>query len=991
MKKLVLLIFVFLLCSVTYSQYYSTGQDRSSISWREIETDDFQLVYPSYFENQAQRLAAIFTELYHLNKKSLKVQPKKVSIVLHAETTKSNGYFAWAPRRGELYSTPPNAGLPNDWLEHLATHEYRHVVQMDKLHEDLPKILTVLFGEQAVPAVLSYKVPMWFMEGDAVLSETLLSNAGRGRSPKFLQVMKAHLLENENWYSYDKASLGSFKDYVPNYYEFGYFMVANTLKNYGDDFWINALAKAGEYPYPWYNFAEFSLKNEERKRTFQKLIQELDSHAETESTFDSKELEIAEKWNNNAHKNATVTLYNDNMTELQARWKQEQSLIDTTTYQPLSKSVKIYTNYTSPQILNDGSIAVLKSGYEDYLQFVNLKNDGTEEVLFTPGNLTSKINVNDEFLYWTEDIPHIRWTENSHSALYYLDVISKKKRKIPFDRDLYMPSANEDNSLIVAVVKNDDYTNELVVLDRETGELKYQYNFGSTRITDPQFINSSTIAYIFTEDGTGIAELNLKTKEKDLLVEIFNVALSDLEYSDGSLLFTAGYEGKNDIYKLEMDTSKLIKLTESPYGASEATISGDKLVYVSYTSKGNQVVSMDLEEGENIEVEPKAWNDDLLLQAVNHQQKEAELSYDKSLAFSSNHYSKSKKLFNFHSRSPFAFSSGDYDLGISTTSQNLLSTMFVNVGYRDKSGYKNGQAYANLVYKGWFPIISTELSYGKQSRRLLTILDNQNPIDTATIKQEKRRWEWETEVSLPFDISRGKYSRHITVSTGLEFTKDRKVKHTYLSGTSDISSYKEGDPIHLGLEKTHKLLKYNFVFSNLHKRSYRDLYSPFGQQLSFTYRHTPFDDDNAYTYAAEGVFYFPSLIKHHGIKLYGAYQYQPEQNEFLDDNIEHPRGTSSLLSEKKYTLMSNYKFPLAYPDWNLGRVLYVKRVNTALFYDYGLSKTEDYSKNIHSFGTEFTADAHILHIPIPIVFGVRVGYETQTSDMFYDALLSIRF
>lgn len=987
MKKLSL-IFLFLLSFFfCQAQYYSTGQDRASIIWREIETDKFQLVYPDYFEKEAQRIANMLVELYRLNSKSLNVKPKKVSILLHAETTKSNGYFAWAPRRGELYTTPPNSGLANDWLEHLATHEYRHVVQMDKLHQGIPKFLNILFGEQIVPAILGYKVPLWFMEGDAVLSETLLSNTGRGRSPEFLQIMKAYLLSNKSWFGYDKAVLQSYNDFVPSRYELGYAMVANTNKNYGKDFFSTALFKAGKRPYPWSNFAQYSFNAEERAKVFEKLQKQF-----AEDNSSNKAIELSAQWNKNKHRNATITLYNDNMTELKAKWQKEQSQIDTTKYEILSPPIAIYTDYMSPKILDDGSIVTFKSGYEDYGKFVKIKN-GKEEVLFTPGGLSSSMSVKKNLLYWTENIPDLRWSEKSKSKVYYLNLSTKEKKSLDLDKDIYMVSANEDNSLLVAVAKNRDYSNELLIIDRKTGKVVFSYNFGSIRITTPQFIGKNKIAYIFTKDGTGIASLDTNTLQETMLVAVKNVPLSGLEYANGNLYFIGGYDNKNDIYSFDIAARKLKKITESPYGVAEPCIVDNTLIYSNYTAKGYEVAKMNLMEGVNENVEPTEWKDDFLLNELKSQQSSGKLKKADSL-FSSNLYKEGKDLFNFHSRSPFAFSaasSGGYDLGISTTSQNLLSTMFVNVGYREKSGFSSGQGYANIVYKGWFPIISTELKYGKQSRHLLTVLKDKNLVDTATVKENKNRWEWETEVSLPFNISRGKYARYFSVFAGLEFTKDANVKQHYLAGTNEYSYYREGDELDLSLEKTHQLLKYGVSFTNMHKKSYRDIYSPFGQKLYFTYNHTPFDKKNVYTYALEGMFYLPGLAKHHGIKLYGGYQYQPKQSEFLKDNIEHPRGTVALLSERRYSIMSDYSFPLAYPDWNLGRALYVKRIRTSLFYDYGLSKTQDYSKTIHSFGTEFLADAHVMHIPLPIEFGVRLGYETQNSGFLWNALLSIAF
>ena len=158
-------------------------------------------------------------------------KPKKIAMIMHADGGVSNGNVALAPRKSELYTMPSQE--PGDaWLEHLCTHEFRHVVQFDKINQGLTHGLYYLFGEIFPIAVVGVYLPMWFLEGDAVCFETSVGHVGRGRSPEFLGEMKAQMVE-KGIYSFPKAILGSQKDYVPNRYNMGYFMTANTRRHYG--------------------------------------------------------------------------------------------------------------------------------------------------------------------------------------------------------------------------------------------------------------------------------------------------------------------------------------------------------------------------------------------------------------------------------------------------------------------------------------------------------------------------------------------------------------------------------------------------------------------------------------------------------------------------------------------------------------------------------------------------------------------------------------
>jgi hypothetical protein len=165
-------------------------------------------------------MTTIFEKIYLFGGYSLGHNPKRIDVLIHSRSAYSNGFVSWAPKRIELFPTPDQDIFAQDYLEQLAIHEFRHVVQIDKLNKGFTKALSFLFGQQAIGAVLGVYVPTWFLEGDAVMAETMLSRSGRGRLPSFEQEMKAQLLE-KRLYSYDKAGLGSYRDYVPNHYIMG--------------------------------------------------------------------------------------------------------------------------------------------------------------------------------------------------------------------------------------------------------------------------------------------------------------------------------------------------------------------------------------------------------------------------------------------------------------------------------------------------------------------------------------------------------------------------------------------------------------------------------------------------------------------------------------------------------------------------------------------------------------------------------------------------
>ena len=247
MKRYLFFLFFLNMSYFAVAQYYVLGDDPAGIHWKQINTTNFQIIYPSSFEIKAQRMANILEKSYLFAGKTLQHQPAKISVILHTNTVRSNGFVAWAPSRVELFTTPFQDIYAQDWLEQLAIHELRHVVQIDKIDSELPGILRIILGEQAAALAIGLYLPFWFLEGDAVATETALSHSGRGRVPSFEMELKAQSIE-KGIFSYNKAYLGSYKDYIPDYYQLGYQLVAGIRSKYGPESWSTILSRVAHKP-----------------------------------------------------------------------------------------------------------------------------------------------------------------------------------------------------------------------------------------------------------------------------------------------------------------------------------------------------------------------------------------------------------------------------------------------------------------------------------------------------------------------------------------------------------------------------------------------------------------------------------------------------------------------------------------------------------------------------------------------------------------------
>ena len=372
------------------AQFYNLGQDPASYHWRQIETPKFRLIYPENFEEQAQRMMNVLESTAPKVELSLNHKTRQMPFIVHNGQITPNAFTIWTPRRIELYTTPPQNCYSQDWMEQLGIHEFRHAVQMDMTNVGLTNVFYYMFGEMAPSVVTGLFVPMWFMEGDAVCTETALSHSGRGRTPSFEMELRAQVLEKGR-FSYNKAIMGSYRDFVPDHYVLGYQIVANTRKEFGAKVWANTMDFTGSLPIfinPFNQALKVNTGMKKRK------------------------------------------LYYHTMDVMKSQWEEQQKNTVYTSFHLITPQVKNkYIRYKYPHYLNDSTVVAERVSYEDISRFVAIDRNGNESVICTPGFFSSEVfsvrtgsslnkpgtltvdnlSTDGSFMVWTEKIADPRW------------------------------------------------------------------------------------------------------------------------------------------------------------------------------------------------------------------------------------------------------------------------------------------------------------------------------------------------------------------------------------------------------------------------------------------------------------------------------------------------------------------------------------------------------------------------------------------------------
>ncbi|SMO64767.1 hypothetical protein SAMN06265379_10462 [Saccharicrinis carchari] len=975
---LVLLLFTYILPA----QYYSSGTDPSHIKWHKIETENFKLVFPDTFKQKGQYLAKVFEEIYKSGGASLKHHPRKISVLIHSETAYSNGFVSWAPKRIELYNNPNQNIYAQDWLQQLALHEFRHVVQLDKLNTGFTKILTYLLGEQAIGATLGLNIPLWFLEGDAVVAETALTASGRGRMPGFKQGMRAQIMD-KNIYPYEKAMFGSYKDFVPNHYQMGYFMVAGARAKYGSDIWAQAVDKTGRKPWLLTSF-----------NRGQKQISGVNK----------------------------VGLYKKIFSDLKYKWKQQDSRTAKSKFTEITQLNKSYSNYLYPVALGDSGYIAELSGPGEINRFVFVANNGSHHTLFIPGSRNKEpFSYADGTICWAELEPDPRWENRMYSVIKCYHISTKKTSKITRKSRYFAPALSPDGKRIATVSVDNGNNYRLTILDRQTGSVLEEHEHGNNH-------------YLFTptwnDDGTQLACIVLTPKGKKIVVlkmhnndnreqweertkETFtHVSLPKWGKAD-EIIFTAGYSGTEDIYSVK--NGKITQLTQSAFGAMGATYHNEHMVYSNYTADGYQLVK----------ASPEQWIDKPLSKVHDHSVKlhqeiaaqeihKPDFNAIDSIAdYKVTKYSK-WNLINVHSWAPAFVNIDDQEFtpGLSLMSQNLLGTASTLLGYNGDSQKSREKYYFNFKYQGWYPVLQLEVKHGNDRIKYDPSNVYVSSTDTFSYSANQKRIQTRInlDVSLPFNITRGKYHTFLqpALKYGIMQRSGYSVGLTKYSMDNTNLVVSEKSTIAIS-DVNYQTLEYSLYFHRLLRRTQRDVAPRWGQVAEVLYQNTPLGNiDAGGIFGLHTRLYFPGLLKHHSVKIENNYQYKTIGDKLVDgdvifyrkhgDYFDLPRAYENKPNDKMYSFKGDYIFPLCNPDLNLSGVFYLKRITTHLFYDYSklnerLYNTKgdvfDFQKDYSSTGFEMRAEIHAFRFMFPFSIGYRYARMLESHQNNHEFLMGM--
>ncbi len=966
------LLFLLLVLPATYAQY-SPG-----VKWRVIETEHFKIIFPEELKPDAERIANTMEHIYKPIGKTLNSTPGKYPLLIINTTTTANGFVRIAPKESIWYHLPPIGYdmSSGEWFNILATHETRHMVQNNKADIGFTRLMHILFGEIGQGIMETNSMPRWFEEGDAVTTETALTDWGRGRLPDFNKELRAILLENKK-YSYNQMALSSFSygNHYPNIYKMGFYLVAFARNKYGAEVWSKIINRTSYLP-------------------FIPLIFNISTILETGNSLSG--------------------IYNECMNYLRDYWgkrlkKTKLTPVNIITHIPEGT----HTNYINPIPINNTTILAIKLGIGDPRKLVEIKIDSLslptssnqkikvkEKVITEIAPLDNSISYSRGKVIWSEKFSDPFWNYINYADIILYELTTGKRYRLTTKRHLFVPTLSPGGNKIASVEYNPDRSCSIVIskIEEHKGKpglkdiFRLKANHQDEIFGKPSWSSNGNLL-VFTRQnlkGKTITLLNLKTRETiNLLPYSWHDIRNPIFYDSNYILYQASYTGIDNIFAININSRAIYQITSRKYAAQFPAVyiykDNKRLIFSDYSVRGFNigVSKLDIALSKTVKSfsPPTTVNNYPFVKNLVKQEQGKNILKEKYIPtkkYRVRKYNPFLNLINIHSWGLYPM---PLDSSISITgfllSDDTLGIMeampWINYNITENT-WGGG---INLSFKGILPHISITQSLFQ--RHPQNTLDNQSWISERMTLL----------FSLPIDLSESIWSRNLTLSSGIGFAGILN----YQSLQSDENTYQPVIPFNASIS-----------FYNHIQKSRRDIYPRFGEDFYSSITLNPFPQlGNPYLIRSlVGIrTYLPGIFNHNSVRLSLLYLNQsdsPYRNTFTISNIitystrSYPRGYPNINQNNIFISSIEYTFPIFYPDLAFGPIIYFSRLRANIFLDNGTVIDNIPFANLQNYtstGIELTVDFVPLMLPVSLNWGVRLIYRiTDNTFRIEDSIFS---
>lgn len=917
------LLFLLILFSLSQSLVFAQnfGGHPPSVKWLQINTENVRVIFPEGQDKKAQRIASLLNYLQSNHLSTVGTRTKKIDLVLQTNQVISNGYVGLSPFRSEFYATPfQNNQIigTTDWLDELAIHEYRHVLQFTNANRGATKVFNIIQGQGGWAGAMFLAIPNWYFEGDAVVSETVLTNSGRGRSPYFFKEQRALLL-NDIDYSYKKARNGSFKDIVPSHYPLGYAITNYGRNHFGADVWKDVLADAGAYRTIIYPFSGAM----------------------------------------NIHTGMRApAMYKAAYSEMKNEWEEELKELPLTNHISITEKKKEVINYQFVRFLDGDEFVYMNSSFRE-TPSIYINKDGIQNKITPIGSsVNTFLSENNNQLAWTEYQRDPRWANRNYTKVVLFDLASSEKRTLVQKSKLFSPQVSGSGTQVVAVRYTSELESNIVLLDAKSGSIQQVLvNLENDIISYPSWTAGDGAIVYVAKRGHELAILkyDLQSGEIIPLTNWTYHTIGSISVGANKVVYSASYTGIDNIFSADMDGSRTItQLTSAKIGAYQPDISvdGKKIIFSEFTHKGYMISSLELSESLQKEIEPV---ESFKMDRFNIKLAENEGNILDKITDS-----------NFESKPYKGFLKGTklHDWGISGGRSEAYGRLgFTNIlndfnaliiaGYNEnEEAFRYG---VGVQYGKFLPVLNFFTFNSARSTAAEGRTDSTIFIAGDSFEQT----ELNVGLSIPLVWQRGNYT------TG--FTPRINFANYQLDNNFSFENTKA----------SLNSLETSIAVYNLRRRALQNVQPRLGQYLFINHARS-LSAISSRRINLQGGVYLPGFALNHGILIEGEYQRELLSNTYqYSDLFNYARGYPYRFNDVARRISFNYQLPLFYPDWGFFNFAYFKRFRLNTFIDRAELELDKFTASFEipqtSYGGELMLDTIMLNV-LPVTFAFRQSF-----------------
>ncbi|HEX8333102.1 MAG TPA: hypothetical protein VF622_10790, partial [Segetibacter sp.] len=853
------------------------GGNPSSLKWRQISTDTVRVIFPAGLEEIGKRVASVIHELQKNHSSTIGNKLRKVNIVLQNQSTITNGYVGLGPFRSEFYLFAPQNSFE------LGAQNWADLLAVHE-YRHVQQFNNFNIGLAKLATIVLGQ------EGQAVANAMAVPDWFFEGDAVFTETALTHqgrgrlpdffkgyqsLFREGKNYSYMKLRNGSYRDFVPHHYPLGYMLVAYGREKYGADFWKNVSQDAAR---------------------FKPLIYPWQGAVKKHSGIKYKQF------------------VNEAMSHYKTQWQQAKGT-SIEYIMPAPKNNVVAYNY--PYAAEDGSLIVLKRSYREIPAIFKISVDGSEEKI-----VVRNIANDDYFSYKNGKVvfasykPDERWGYKEFSDITMIDVASKSTQKITRNQRYFSPDISHDAQKVVAVEMRTNQISNIVVLNTKGKKLFSSAQRAGIVYTHPKFSANDEFIYSAVRNKEGnmaLVKLEQTTGKETTLLPFENRIIGFPTVHGDTIFFSSSYKGSDEIWAYVESKRQTYRVAVNPTGFYQAVFQPkqNRLVASNFTADGYRLASLPasslLWQPVNAKENPLPG---LYVSNVLNQENNETVENIAVRNFPTTKYRKSYNIFNFHSWRP---DYADPEFSFTFFGQNVLNTLQTELSYtynRNEGSHKVG---ADAIYGGWYvqPTVGVSQTWNRQ------VVYNR---DTSFYYNE---FNARVGARVPFNFSGGKQYRFLTLSTTLN---NQQVNWTGIGKNL--------------LRNTN----FNFIDTRLNlvqqiQKAQQHIYPRLAQTVFVQYRGA-LSNVKANQLLLNGGLYLPGVHTNHNLVLTAAYHRRDTMNQYqFSNNFPFSRGYTAVNFPRMWKVGANYHFPLLYPDWGFGNIVYFNRVRANGFYDYTVAKS----------------------------------------------------